>query len=202
VTTRRGTPTIRARAVVAGLVLAITGLILVAVPGSVAASASRRATIPDVTVLFGRAVHVVRRTSRPTFARAVVLEVDGVTRGGKKVTTAAGIIEWRFVFDNQLSRSRFSSATIVYGPRPAKFGKVNGYRQPFLEDLRLSKAPKMTLAAAVARLKQAGFSKGFFNVTLRKPVARRRLNPLYIFTIGAGRFVAVDTVTKRVQRFR
>ncbi len=103
------------------------------------------------------------------------------------------------MFDNQPSGSRFSSATIVYGPQ---FAKIKGYRQPFLEDLPLSKAPKMTLAAAVARLKQAGFTKGFFNVTVRKPLAPTRLNPLYIFTVGAGRFVAVDTVTKRVQRFR
>ncbi len=188
------------RATIASLVLAIAALILALVPG-LGAAAGRPATIPDATVLFGRAVKIVRGTSRPTFARAVMLEVDGFTRGGKKVGTAAGIVKWRFVLNNQPSRSRFSTATIVYGPPPAKFGKVTGFRQPFVEDLPIPRAPKMTLAAAVARLKQAGFSNGFFNVTLRKPLAPKRLNPLYIFTIGAGRFVAVDTVTKRVRPF-
>jgi hypothetical protein len=165
------------------------------------AEAKPQSTIPDVTKLFGRAVQIVHATSRPSYARAIVLEADGYTRGGKKVTTAAGIVKWRFVFDNQLSTSRFRSATIYYGAPPAKFGKVRGYRSPFVEDVRIPKAPKMSLAEAVARLKAAGFTKGFFNVTLRNPLGPKRLNPLYIFTVSAGEYVAVDTVTKKVRPF-
>jgi hypothetical protein len=77
-----------------------------------AAASSRTASIPDITVLFGRGMHIIRATNRPTFARAVVYEADGSTRGDRVVDSAAGIVRWRFVFDNTASRSRFASATL------------------------------------------------------------------------------------------
>jgi hypothetical protein len=184
-----------------GGTLASAAVVLAIAPGFVLAAATRQPAIPDVTKLFGRAVQIVRGTSRPKYARAVVLEADGYTRGGKKVTSATGVVKWRFVFDNQSSGSRFASATIFYGPPPAKFGRVRGNRSPFVEDVRIPRAPKMTLAEAVARLKQGGFTRGFSNVTLRNPLGPKRLHPLYIFGIGGGEFVAVDTVTKKVGPF-
>jgi hypothetical protein len=125
-----------------------------------AAAPSRTATIPDVTVLFGRAVQIIRATSRPTFARAVVYEADGSTRGGRVVNSATAIVRWRFVFDNTASRSRFASATLFYGPPPARFGKVTGVVPPFLQDLDIPRAPKMTLGQAVTLLQKAGSAKG------------------------------------------
>ena len=100
------------------------GLALLLVPASSMAAANGAAkAIPDVTVLFGRAVKIVRGTNPPTFAGAIVLEADGMTRGGqcsamgcsggRGTTTATGIVSWRFVFNNQGWRSRFATATIV-----------------------------------------------------------------------------------------
>lgn len=159
----------------------------------------RPATSPDVTVLFGRAVNLVRATKRPSFARAVALEADGITAGGRPTTSAAGIVKWRFVFDNQSSHSRFRSAMINYGPAPKQFGAVVGNVAPFLEDIQLARPPRMTLSQAVRRLRGAGYQKSFSTVTLRNPLGPERLHPLYIFGIG-HMFVGVDTVTQKVAR--
>ena len=165
--------------------------------------------IPDVTVLFGRAVTKIRNTNKPTYSRAVVLEADGLTRGskcnplgcggGRAVSSAAGVVGWRFVFDNQPSRTRFRSATLFYGPSPKRFGPVKGYGSPFVEDVIIRRAPRMTLTRAVTVLRRAGFRKPFYNVTLRNPLGPKKSNPLYIFGFANG-FVDVDTVTGRVHR--
>ncbi len=165
--------------------------------------------IPDMTVLFGRAVTKIRNTNKPTYSRAVVLEADGLTRGskcnplgcggGRAVSSAAGVVGWRFVFDNQPSRTRFRSATLFYGPSPKRFGPVKGYGSPFVEDVIIRRAPRMTLTRAVTVLRRAGFRKPFYNVTLRNPLGPKKSNPLYIFGFANG-FVDVDTVTGRVHR--
>jgi hypothetical protein len=182
-------------------------LATVASTGVLAADAARQ-PIRDVTVLFGRAVTKIRNTHKPTFARAVVLEADGLTRGskcnpigcggGRAVSSAAGIVGWRFVFDNQPSRTRFRSATLFYGPSPKRFGPVKGYVSAFVEDVIIRKAPRMTLSRAVTLLRRAGYRKPFFNVTLRNPLGPKPMtHPLYIFGFANG-YVDVDTVTGRV----
>ena len=160
-----------------------------------------------MTTLFQRAVKLVRATQRPRFAKAVVLEADGITRGGgcnlhgcfggRGVTTAAGVVAWRFVFNNQATRQTIRSATIYYGPAPKRFGRLTGYAAPFLDDVDIPKVPRMTLAQAVALVRRAGHRGKFFNVTLRNPLGPKRLNPMYIFGF-AGSFVGVDIVTKKV----
>jgi hypothetical protein len=165
------------------------------------ATSARHAVTPDVTVLFRRAVQIIHATSRPRFARAVVFEADGTTAGGRLVTSASGIVKWRFVFDNTASQSRFASATLFYGPPPVRFGRVKGIRSPFLEDVDIPRAPKMTLGQAVTLLRKAGFRQGFFTVTLRNPLGPKRRHPNYIFGMAGGTFIGVDTVTKRVSRF-
>ena len=77
------------------------------------------------------------------------------------------------------------------------FGKVVGVKSPFLEDVKIPRAPKMTVAQALARVRKAGYRKGFSGVTLRNPLGPKQSNPLYIFTI-APKFIAVDTVTGKV----
>jgi hypothetical protein len=161
-----------------------------------------------VTTLFRRAVTIVRATQRPRFAKAVVLEADGITRGGgcnlqgcfggRGVSSAAGVIAWRFVFNNQATRQKIRSATIYYGPAPKQFGRLTGYTAPFLDDVDIPKAPRMTLTQAVALVRRAGHRGKFFDVTLRNPLGTKRLNPMYIFGF-AGAFVGVDTVTKKVR---
>lgn len=181
-----------------------------AAPGAAAPSPGRAArAIPDVTTLFTQAVKIVRGTHRPALAKAVVLEADGLTRGGtcnptgcfggRGVTSAAGIVGWRFVFNNQPTRTQIRSATLFYGPAPKRFGRVTTYRQPFLDDVNIAKVPRMTLRQAVGIVQRAGYRKPFFNVTLRNPLGPRRLHPLYIFGFASG-FVGVDTVTKKVGR--
>jgi hypothetical protein len=153
---------------------------------------------PDVTALFGQAVKKVRGTNPPTYSKAIVLEVDGTTSGGKVVTSAAEVSAWRFVFDNQGSRSAYASATVTY-KAGSGFGKVVGNRSPFLEDIQIRQAPKMTLTQAVARLGRAGHTEGFSAVTLRNPLGPTpNSKPLYIFTMANGSFVAVDTVSGKV----
>jgi hypothetical protein len=205
---RNAIPT-RLRAWAATSVL-VAGLALAPAPAALA-SGKPAAAIPDVTTLFGRAVKIVRGTRRPTFARAVVLEADGITRGGEcttmgcfggsGVTSAAGVIAWRFVFDNQPSNLRIRSATIFYVPQPKHFGKVTGYRAPFLNDVDIPRAPRMTLPKAIALLRRAGHRGRFFNVALRNPLGPTSSHVLYIFGL-AHQFVSVDTVTEQVATLR
>jgi hypothetical protein len=128
----------------------------------------------------------------------VVLEADGITKGGRGTRSASGVVAWRFVFQNPTGGNGIFSATLSYGPAPKGFGRVRGYRTPFLDDVVIRRAPRMTLAAAVRRLRRAGHTGRFYNVTLRNPLGPRVTNPLYIFAF-ARRFVGVDTVTGRVR---
>lgn len=191
------------------VILGIAGPSLAADVGG--APSAHASAIPDITVLFGRAVKTVQNTRPPTFARAVVLEADGITRGGvctpmgcsggRGTTTASGVVSWRFVFNNQPSRSRFRSATITYGPPPRGFGAVKGFVSPFVEDVVIPRAPRLTLTQAVALLRRAGHRDPFFNVTLRNPLGPRKSNPLYIFGFAGNEYIAVNTVTKQVRPF-
>jgi hypothetical protein len=161
------------------------------------AQAAPRAN-PDVTKLFGRALATVHATRRPLFARAQVYEVDGITADGRSARSASAITRWRFVFDNFPSKSRFDSATLTW-TRGAGFGRVIGITSPFLEDLVIPRAPKMTLAKAVIRLRRAGITTPFKAVTLRRPVGPHDRSTQYFFGLSNGRYVSVDTRTGRVR---
>jgi hypothetical protein len=196
-----------------GLIMLALCVAMTVAAAPVAAAPARSGSarvIPDVTTLFTRAVAIVRGTQRPTYRRAVVLEADGMTRGGvcspagcsggRGVTSAAGVVGWRFVFDNQASRRRILSATLFYGPSPKRFGRVTGYRQPFLDDVPIGAAPHMTLPRALSIVRRVGHRGKFFNVTLRSPLGPKRLHPFYIFGFAGG-FIGVDTVTGKVRSF-
>lgn len=101
------------------------------------------------------------------------------------------------VFDNQTTGSEFASLFVDY--RNGRFGRVDGKKEPFLEDLRLSSLPKMTLAQAVSKLGRAGHRLGFLAVTLRWPLAPGFHEPLYIFGFGHGRYWTVGTKTGKVK---
>jgi len=195
---------------------AVSGVAILSVAGTslaarTNASVNRSTTVPDVTVLFGRAVKTIQNTRRPTFAHAVVLEADGITRGGRctplgcsggrGTMSASGFLSWRFVFANPSSRSRFKSATLTYGPPPKAFGPVRGFVPSFEEDVNIPRAPRMTLGQAITLLRRAGHRGELFNVTLRNPLGPRKSNPLYIFGFAGNNYFAVDTVTKRVRPF-
>ena len=163
-----------------------------AAPVAAAGSPQR---LPDVTALIPRALRHMRATR--LCDKAVLYEADGTAANSRGTTSASGIVSWRFVFDNYPSHSRFKSATIGYGPPPKRFGPVRGNPQPFLEDLVIKKAPRMTLAEAVALLRGAGYRTRFFNVTLRDPLGPNPTGPLYIFGFS-HRYVDVNIRTKKV----
>jgi hypothetical protein len=153
---------------------------------------------PDVTKLFARALTKVHGTRAPLFAQAKVYEADGTTSDGSATTTARGIVRWRFAFDNYPSKSKYASALVAWSSARG-FGPVRGYRSPFTEDLVIAKAPKMTLAAAVARLRAVKIRRSFKTVTLRRPLGPHKTNTLYFFGLNNGRNVSVDTVTGKVR---
>jgi hypothetical protein len=149
----------------------------------------------DVTVLFDRAIDKAR--SERDFARATMLEVDGLPAGKGPVRKAAQIVSWRFVLDNQGTKdSPFDSAALVHR-RSSGFGEVVGHKGPFLEDREIKHAPKLTFPAAVSLLQDSGYRGGFFNVTLRSPIGPQKVAPLYIFSTGDG-YISVNTKTRRV----
>jgi hypothetical protein len=172
------------RGILAVLVLAI-GL---AVPAATSAK--------DITKLFDRAVAKV--TSDPDFADAVMLEADGTPDGHDAVDGAAQITNWRFVFDNQATEGSDSASVTIDWQRGKGFGKPDGNPSPFLEDLPIKRAPKMSLKKAITLLRDSG-TQEFENVTLRRPLGPERTPPLYIFGVENGQFIAVNTKTGDVE---
>jgi hypothetical protein len=159
-------------------------------------SASAALAPPDVTVLAKQAKTLVR--SKRGFRKARLLEADGTpARPNHKVKTAARIVNWRFVFDNAASRSKYASAFLK--AHNGKFGKVKGNVDPYLEDQVIKKVPRMTLMRAVKRLVAAGYRNGFYDVTLRKPLFPGVTVSSYIFTVGSGKYVGVNTKTGKVR---
>jgi hypothetical protein len=170
---------------------ALSALVLLA---ALAAPASTSAK--DVTKLFDKAVAKV--TSKPDFSDAVMLEADGTPKGNKPVDGAAQVTNWRFVFDNQGTRgSDFASVTIDW-EKGEGFSKPDGNPSPFLEDLPIKRAPKMTLKRAIELLGDTGTHE-FRNVTLRRPLGPEKTPPLYIFGVENNRFIAVNTKTGDVE---
>jgi hypothetical protein len=150
----------------------------------------------DVTKLFDQALRIVR--SHEDFAKAVTLEAEGLPKGDDPVRRAAGIVRWRFVYDNQSTKGSDSKSVTLRYRKPGGFGKPKGNPSPFLEDVAIKKAPKMTLREAVARLRDAGLDDGFYGVTLRRPLGPQNNAPMYIFTLGNGNYAAVNTKTGEV----
>ena len=155
-----------------------------------------RAKTKDVTALFDRALRIVR--SNPEFPKAVMLEADGTPSGSKPVKDASGIAKWRFVLVNAgAPGSDFAHVTLDY-KGSSGFAEPVGHPEPFLEDVEIKRAPKMTLADAVSLLRDDGYRQPFFNVTLRNPLGPQRTAPLYIFGLKGEGFVAVNTKTEKV----
>ncbi len=162
-----------------------------------------------MTTLFRRALHRVQHADHGTFSNSAVLEADGVTHGGhctdqgcttgRSAANAAGVVEWRFVLQNDTPDSPEKSAVVVYRPWPKGFGGVVGNPPPIFEDVPLHKAPKMTLVRAISRLRRAGHHARFVAVTLRNPLGAKPVNPLYIFGFAHKPSVGVDTVTGKVK---
>jgi hypothetical protein len=172
------------------LVITAAAALLLAAPGFADTAAS-----PDITVLVKKALVKVRANAQ--FKKAVLLEADGNPDKGS-TTKASAVTHWRIVFQNQTTKgSKYASAWMkaVNG----KLGKVVGVKEPFLEDRNITVVPKMTLAAAVAKLRKAGHTQPFESVTLRWPLASTKGEILYIFSYESGDHWAVGTKTGKVK---
>jgi hypothetical protein len=176
--------------------IAVSGAGLVLVP---AAMAGLAAGAPYPNALIGQATKMVR--AKAGFSKAVLLEADGTPKAGTKVKTAMGIVNWRFVYNNQLSPGfTFRSAALYY--KNGKFGRFAPNKSPFVEDRNISTVPKMTLATAIQKLRKAGHTGPFGAVTLRYPLGPGFTETLYIFTFGSGNdqtYWSVGTKTGKVK---
>ena len=148
--------------------------------------------------LIQKATKVVR--AKAVFKKAILLEADGTPKPGTKVKTAAGITKWRFVYDNQETGTQFK--TVFISATNGRLGQPVGNRSIFEEDRRITTLPKMTLAAAITKLRAAGHTQAFGNVTLRFPLGPGFKETLYIFGFGSGSNVnywSVGTKTGKVR---
>jgi hypothetical protein len=180
----------RTRSTIAAVAAVLLSLVLI--------SPANAAKGKDVTKLFGQALDIVR--SHDEFAKAVTLEAEGLPKGDDPVRRAGGIVRWRFVYDNQKTKGSDSKSVTLRYRKPGGFGRPKGNPSPFLEDVAIKKAPKMTLKEAVARLRDAGIDDGFYGVTLRRPLGPDNNPPMYIFTLGNGNYAAVNTKTGKVEQ--
>jgi hypothetical protein len=123
----------------------VVGVLAIAPLGDAATAPEPRAKNADVTKLFPRAVERVRAARNGAFAKAVMLEAEGLPKGDQPVQDASGITNWRFVLDNQKTKgSKFLSVFVDHTAKGG-FGKVKGKEEPFVEDRRIREAPEMTL---------------------------------------------------------
>lgn len=173
-------------------ILMLLSLGLASEAGSTPTATSKK-TIPDVKVLFHRAVKLVDAT----YPGAIMLEAVGTPTDGTTATSADDIVKWVFKLKTPNSAPT-ESAVLTYGPPPEQFGPVIGIPAPVLGDRDMPKAPALTLKDAVKLLRDAGYDGPFFGVTLRNPLLAEETNPRYIFTLPLGLQVAVDTVTRDV----
>jgi hypothetical protein len=152
---------------------------------------AREASLPDVKV---------RRAYHGRLAKAVLYEADGSTANGRAVSAASGITRWRFVFDNTTKGSPYPSATVNYGSRG--FGRVVAHTFPYLEDIEIAHVPKLSLSAALARLRAGGYHQSFTSVVLRDPVAPPFVGARYFFGLsahsGATKYVAVSATSGKI----
>jgi hypothetical protein len=136
--------------------------------------------------------------SQAAFKKAVFLEAEGTPANPRRaVKTGDLIITWRFVFDNQPTRDKYKSVTLT--AKRGLLGTPKGNAQPFISDQPINPIPSMTLTRAVVLLKGAGYTKGFYAVTLREPLYPGVKNPEYIFAVVGGKTVSVDTDTGKVK---
>ena len=137
--------------------------------------------------------------SRAIYRKAVFLEAAGSpAKGRHPVTTASQIAKWHFVFDNQKSGNKYKSVSI--NVIRSLLGAPKGSTTAFLQDQPINTIPKMTLTRAVHLLNGAGWTKGFYAVTLRKPDYPGVKNAEYIFAMVGAKIVAVDAVTGKVSK--
>ena len=153
---------------------------------------------PYPQTLIRKATTMVR--SKALYKKAILLEADGTPKLGTKVTSAMGIVNWRFVYDNQETKTQFK--TVFLRARNGRLGPPVGNRSIFEEDERITTLPKMTLSMAIAKLRAKGHIQPFGAVTLRFPLGPGFKETLYIFTFGSGNNVnywSVGTKTGKVK---
>lgn len=161
------------------------------------AAATLAAASPGVTTLAQRATKLLH--SNAAYRKAVLLEAEGSPeKPGRPVKTADRIVTWRFVFDNQKTGNKFKSVSIT--ATHGMLGTPKGSTSPFLQDQIIRPIPTMTLTTAVHLLNTAGWTKGFYAVTLRKPLYPGVKDVEYIFAMVGGKIVAVDTQTRKVHK--
>ena len=162
-----------------------------------AAIAATPAANPGVTILAQRATKLLH--SKPVYRKAVLLEAEGSpAKPGHPVFSADKITTWRFVFDNTQSHNKYKSVSI--SAIRSLLGKPKGSTTPFLQDKPINPIPKMTFTRAVQLLDGAGYTKGFYAVSLRKPDYPGVKDVEYIFVMVGGKVVAVDAVTGDVKK--
>jgi hypothetical protein len=177
-------------------ILAAAALALVLAAPSLAGLASGA---PYPQTLIQKATTTVR--SKALYKKAILLEADGTPERGKMVKTADGIVNWRFVYDNQVTGTKFK--TVFMYATDGHLRQPKGNRSIFEEDRRITKLPKMTLAQAITKLRKAGHRQSFGAVTLRFPLGPGFNETLYIFTIPSGnnvKFWSVGTKTGKVKQ--
>lgn len=161
----------------------------------------RASETPDVKELFPEAVEKIR--SVRLFSNAIVFEADGSpAKAGAAVGRASQITRWRFVFDNQKTPGKggkkYPSATMNYEPGSG-FAKPVGIGVPFTENVPIPRPPKLSLAAAVRKMRQAGYDQRFARVVLRSPVGPKTIPPQYYFELANEQNVRVSSLTGKVR---
>jgi len=148
----------------------------------------------DVTSLATQATNRVH--SHAEFRKAVLVGVDGRPATHHAVKDARDIIKWRFTYNNTASGSKYANVTIT--SVRGNFGKPAGGAGAIMDASPIHRI-RMTLRHAVKLLRGAGFTKGFYEVSLGKVLTRTAQHTKYYFVFAGRKTVSVDTVSGKVK---
>lgn len=146
-----------------------------------------------VTLSYLGSVNIAVREVTAKYPAAKLYEVDGNSPNGP-TTNPKDITNLRAVFtggDN--------NTIMIYSTHWGEWGNMQYIDHPWLEDVIIPWPQEMELTTADELLKAAGYTGAYNGVTMRWPLYPGSNQPLYIFTMETGQYIAVGMKDKTVK---
>lgn len=148
---------------------------------------------------FNGRVNIAVRIVKEKYPKARLFEADGVASEGPTIDPLK-IDQLRVVFDNE------GQTVIIKETGYGEFGEPELFNQPWIEDIVIEWPVNMDLDQASKLKEEAGYTNGYYTVTLRNPLGPKLGNPYFIFDdinsksdcACTKRYVFVDTGTGEV----
>lgn len=146
-----------------------------------------------VTLSYLGSVNIAVREVKEKYPESSLYEVDGTSSTGP-TTNPNDINNLRAVFtggDN--------NTIMIFSTTWGEWGNMKYIDQPWMGDVIIPWPIEMDIVNADELLKAAGYTGAYNNCTLRHPLYPGSNQPLYIFGMAEGGFIAVGVNDKSVK---